>query len=204
MTNSLQSTHETAWFKKFDAALKALPPEDSSDIVRVVRDHLHQRVSQGHKIEEVFSAFGEASEYAARFRDEYILTRARESGKTLTMFSTVVQFARRSLIASIGLLFAVVFALLVAGSLACLMIKMVRPDLVGLWVDLPLAAQHRYVQKGPRNLPLRLGHDHIQFGYSNPAPQAPEMLGAWMFPSLLGLAVLGYLGLRWILSRTAF
>jgi hypothetical protein len=66
-------------------------------------------------------------------------------------------------------------------------------DQVGLWVDLPLSAQHHDLHTGPETIPLRLGSDHIHFGYSNPRPQAPEMLGGWIYPCLLALALLGYL-----------
>lgn len=202
MTYPLGNTPESTWFKTFEAALKGLPAEDRREIIREVRDHLYERVREGKEVDDVLSAFGPAPEYAKGFLDEYALTRARESGKTLAMFSTVVHFARRSLAASVGLSLAFLFSLVIIGSLVCLTIKIARPDLVGLWVDLPLSAHHRYEHSGPERLPLRLGDDHIQFGYANPAPQFPEVVGAWMYPSLLGLALLGYLGLRWTLFRT--
>ncbi|MGO9519148.1 MAG: HAAS signaling domain-containing protein [Candidatus Korobacteraceae bacterium] len=202
MISPFASTQESAWFKRFEAALSGLPTEDSREIVRELREHLHERISQGHDVEQMLGAFGDASAYARTFIDEYSLTRARDSRQTLRMFATVASFARRSLIACIGLLFASVFALLITSSLVCLTIKVVRPDRVGLWVDLPLGAQHRYVHSGPESIPLRLGRDHIQFGYSNPRPQAPEILGTWIYPCLLALALLGYMGLRFTLFRT--
>jgi hypothetical protein len=118
------------------------------------------------------------------------------------MFATVASFARRSLIACIGLVFASTFALLITSSLICLTIKVIRPNQVGLWVDPPLSAQHRYVHSERENIPLRLGDDHIQFGYSNPPPHIPEVMGVWIFPCLLAMALLGYLGLRFTLFRT--
>ncbi len=202
MISPFATTQECAWFKKFEAALSGLPTEDSQEIVRELREHLHERISQGHDVEQMLSSFGDASAYAGTFIDEYSLTRARDSKQTLRMFTTVASFARRSLIACIGLLFAFIFALLITSSLVCLTIKVVRPDRVGLWLDLPLGAQHRYVHSGPQSIPLRLGRDHIQFGYSNPRPQAPEILGAWIYPCLLALALLGYIGLRFTLFRT--
>ncbi len=202
MNSPFLTAQECVWFKRFETALRGLPAEDSQEIIRELREHLHERISQGQDVEQILSAFGDASAYARTFIDEYSLTRARDSKQTLRMFTTVASFARRSLIACIGLLFASIFALLITSSLVCLTIKVVQPDRVGLWVDLPLSAQHRYVHTGPETIPLRLGSDHIQFGYSNPRPQTPEILGAWIYPCLLALAVLGYLGLRFTLFRT--
>lgn len=202
MISSLSTTQEYAWFKKFEAALSGLPTEDSQEIVNELRVHLHERIRQGQDVEQILSAFGDASAYARSFIDESSLTRARDSKQTLKMFHTVASFARRSLIAGTGLVFALIFVLLIASSLVCMTMKVIRPDLVGLWVDLPLSAQHHYVHSGPERMPLRLGHDHIQFGYANPRPQSPEILGKWIYPCLLALAGLGYLGLRFTLFRT--
>lgn len=202
MNYPVQNSRETEWFNTFEAALKDLPPEDRREIVREVREHLHERVRQGQNIEAVLSGFGAAYEYASGFVDEYTLTRARDSGRMFAMLSAVTGLARRSLPACIGLLFAGIFSLLIASSLTCFTIKVIHPDRVGLWVDRPFNTPHRYIHSGPERLPLRLGRDHIQFGYANPIPKSEEVLGAWTYPSLLALALLGYLGLRWTLSRT--
>ena len=198
----VQNSRETEWFGSFEAALQNLPPEDRREIVREVREHLHERVRQGQAVDEVLSAFGAAGEYASGFLDEYTLTRARDSGRTFTMLSAVTGLARRSLTACMGLLFACLFSLLIMSSLTCLTIKVIHPDRVGLWVDRPFNAPRRYIHSGPERLPLRLGRDHIQFGYANPVPRSEEVLGLWMYPSLLVLALLGFLGLRLTLSRT--
>jgi len=202
LTYPAQNTRETEWFKTFEAALKDLPLEDRREIVREVREHLHERVRQGQNMEDVLSAFGPAVDYASGFVDEYTLTRAHDSGRTFTMLSAVMGLARRSLTACIGLLFACFFSLLIASSLTCFAIKAIHPDRVGLWVDRPFNTPHRYIHSGPEHLPLHLGRDHIQFGYANPIPKSDEVLGVGMYPSLLALALLGYLGLRWTLSRT--
>ena len=196
------STPEILWLSQFEAALSTLPAEDRSEIVREVRDHFHERLTQGLTVEQVLSAFGDASDYAKGFAAEYAVTRARDSRQTLKMFTTVASFARRSVIAFVGLVFASIFALLITSSFVCLTIKVIRPDLVGLWVDLPLKTQHRFVHSGSETIPLRLGNDHIQFGYSNPPPEFKEVLGAWMYPCLLGIASFGYFGLRVALFRT--
>ncbi len=200
--SSQERMDEGAWFRNFEACLSGLPAEDRREILRELREHVYERVTQGQDAGQVLGEFGDAAAYARTFVDEYSLTRARESGQTLRMFTTVASFARRSIRATVGLVLGCVFALLLTSSVVCVAIKVVRPDHVGLWVDLPMSAHHRYVHSGPERIPLRLGSDHIQFGYANPRPQAPEVLGVWMYPCLLGLAVVGYFGLRQTLVRT--
>jgi Protein of unknown function (DUF1700) len=202
MNNNVSDKQDQLWLAKFDAALKSLPPEHIQEIVREVREHLYERISQGQTAEQILIEFGDPAVYARNFVDEYSLTQARESKQTIRMFTSVASFTRRSLIACVGLFSASIFALLIISSLVCLTMKVVRPDAVGLWVDLPLSAHHHYVQSGPQKIPLRLGHDHIQFGYSKSHPQTPEILGAWIYLCLIGMALLGYFGLRFTLMRT--
>jgi hypothetical protein len=195
-------TQLSVWLKKFETELSPLPAADTSEILREIQDHIHERVAQGQSIEEVLGAFGDASEYAQGFVDDHALAGARDSKRTLRMFTTVAGFARRSLIACLGLIAASIFALLITSSLVCMAIKIAKPELVGVWVDRPLSAQHRYVHSERQTIPLRLGNDHIQFGYSNPPPHFPEVLGMWMYLCLNTLAFLGYIALRFTLFRT--
>jgi len=63
--------------------------------------------------------------------------------------------------------------------------KMLHPGQVGLWVDLPLNAPHRYESVSGGLLPVRVGHDHVVFGLPYDGTTATEMLGPW-FVLLMG------------------
>ena len=112
------------------------------------------------------------------------------------MLRTVIRFAGRSAVAVVGLICTTVSGFFGLWSLVCIGVKIFRSDLVGLWLDLPLSAQHRYVHSQRDFIPLSFGHDHVVFGFHNPPPQFPEYLGVWIYPCLAGIAFLSYVALR--------
>jgi hypothetical protein len=185
-----------SWLNNLERALHCLPADDSLDILAETKDHIDERVGMGISPVEVLAGFGSAEAYAQGFVDEYLLTRARSSRRTVPMLRTVIRFAGRSMVAGIGLICATISGFFGLWSLVCIAVKIFRPDLVGLWLDLPLSAQHRYVHSQRDFIPLSFGHDHIVFGFQNPAPQFPEHLGMWMYPCLIGIAFLSYFVLR--------
>jgi hypothetical protein len=148
---------------------------------------------------DVLAGFGSAEVYAQAFVDEYLLTTARSSRKTVPMLRTIVRFAGRSAVAGFGLTCTAISVFFGLWSLVCIVIKIFRPDLVGLWLDLPLSAQHRYVHSQRDFIPLSFGHDHIVFGFHHPPPQFPEYLGIWIYLCLAGIAFLSYFAIRAIL-----
>ncbi|MGH9530065.1 MAG: DUF1700 domain-containing protein [Terriglobales bacterium] len=184
------------WLNKVKRALDSLPADDSLDILAEAKDHIDERVGMGISPVEVLAGFGSAEAYAQGFVDEYLLTRARSSRKTVPMLRTVIRFAGRSVFAGFGLICATISGFFGLWSLVCIAVKIFRPDLVGLWLDLPLSAQHRYVHSQRDFIPLSFGHDHIVFGFQNPPPQFPEHLGMWIYPCLVGIAFLSYFALR--------
>ena len=198
------STHppDTAieqWLQTLARALESLPAEDSREIVAEAREHLYELLGKGDSPEEALTGFGSADAYAQCFMDEHLLTQARASRRIVPMFRTVVRFAGRSVVALVGLLGATVVGFSGVWSLVCVGIKFFRPDLVGLWLDLPLSAPHRYEHSQRDFIPVSFGHDHIVFGLQNPPPQFPEYLGVWVYPCLAVIAVLSYLALRAVL-----
>ena len=58
MNSPFLTAPECAWFKRFEAALRGLPAEDIQEIVRELREHLHERISQGQEVEPILNAFG--------------------------------------------------------------------------------------------------------------------------------------------------
>jgi ABC-type sugar transport system permease subunit len=65
--------------------------------------------------------------------------------------------------------------------------KMLHPALVGLWLDLPLGAQHRYESASDGLFPVRVGHDHIVFGLPYNGTGAVEVLGSWFLVLMAAL-----------------
>lgn len=65
--------------------------------------------------------------------------------------------------------------------------KMLHPNLVGLWLDLPFDAPHRYEPASSGLLPVRVGHDHIVFGLPYHGTTATEILGPWFILLMGGL-----------------
>lgn len=184
------------WLTALERALDSLPSDDSREILAEAREHIYERVGKGISPMEILTGFGSAKAYAQGFVDEYLLTRARSSARTVPMLRTVIRFAGRSAVAGFGLICATISGFFGLWSLVCIALKIFRPDLVGLWLDLPFSAQHRYVHSQRDFIPLSFGHDHIVFGFQNPPPQFPEHLGIWIYPCLVGIAFLSYFALR--------
>lgn len=187
------------WLTALDTALAILPDPERAEILTETRSHLQDRLAQGLSPEQALMGFGEARAYARRFIDQFALSRALTSRKISIMARTLFGFAGRSVRAAAGLVFALCCAVLGISSLICMIEKVVRPDLVGLWLDLPLDAHHRYEHAETVHWPLKLGHDHIVFGFSNPSPPFDEVLGPWIFPCLFLLMLIGFYAMRYSL-----
>jgi len=196
MSANLQQEPIKQWLNKLARALESLPGDDSREILAEAKEHINERVGKGISPMEVLTGFGSAEAYAQGFVDEYLLIRARSSRKTVPMLRTVIRFAGRSVVAGFGLICVTISGFFALWCLVCIAVKIFRPDLVGLWLDLPLSAQHRYVHSQRDFIPLSFGHDHIVFGFQNPPPQFPEHLGMWIYPCLVGIAFLSHFALR--------
>jgi hypothetical protein len=90
------------------------------------------------------------------------------------------------------------FAWLGLLSLFGLFAKMLDPNRVGLWLDLPLNAPHRYESASSGLMPIRVGHDHIVFGLPYDGTMATEALGLWFLPLMTGLLLLA----AWLFHRS--
>jgi hypothetical protein len=196
MSSNVKEEPIKQWLSKLARALELLPGDDSREILAEAKEHIYESIEKGISPLEVLTGFGSAEAYARGFVDEYLLTRARSSRGTVPMLRMVIRFARRSVVAGFGLICATISGFFGLWSLGCIAVKVFRPDLVGLWLDLPLSAQHRYVHSERDFIPLSFGHDHIVFGFHNPPPQFPEYLGVWIYLCLVGIALLSYFALR--------
>jgi hypothetical protein len=148
---------------------------------------------------DALAGFGSAEAYARAFKSDELLGKACADRKVVVMLNAVIHFSSRSVVALIALICTTVVGYFGLWSLLCIGVKLFRPDLVGLWLDLPLSAQHRYEHAQRDFIPLSFGHDHIVFGLQDPPPAFPEYLGLWVCPCLAVVTMLSYFGVRTIL-----
>ena len=171
----------TQWLTALDTALATLPDADRNDIVNEAGGHLQDRITAGLTPAQALHGFGPAKAYAQNFVDQYALDTALNSRKVLVMIKTLLGFTGRSIIAFFGLMGALVFGSLALGSAVSIVLKTVRPDMVGLWVN---TATQEYV--------LGTTNDHIA---------AHEVAGNWVYLIFVALIIIGgFLGRACLLA----
>ncbi len=122
-----------AWLGRLDLALQPLPEDERTDIVGETRGHLEERLDAGLSSASALAGFGRAEAYARAFLDDYALTQALDSRRSLAMARVLFDMAGRSLGATLGLIGFVVFSATMLAAMACILIKLIKPDLIGLW-----------------------------------------------------------------------
>ncbi len=122
-----------AWLGRLSHALQPLPETEREDIVGEARGHLEERLAAGLTSASALAGFGRAEIYARAFLDDYALTQALDSRRSLAMARVLFDFAGRSLVATLGLVGFVVFSATMLAALGCILVKLIKPDLVGLW-----------------------------------------------------------------------
>ena len=122
-----------AWLERLDQALARLPETERADIVGETRGHLEERLDAGLTSTSALAGFGRAEAYARAFLDDYALTQALGSRRSLAMARVLFDLAGRSLVAMLGLIGFVIFSATMLACVVCILIKLVKPDLVGLW-----------------------------------------------------------------------
>ncbi len=140
MTDTLPAD-VSQWLDTLSRALAALPDNERNDIVNEARGHLEERLSAGLTPANALHGFGDARTYAQGFIDDHSLNLALNSRRILPMIMTLFSFAGRSTVAFFGLLGTLVFGGIAIGSAVSIVLKTIRPDKVGLWVN---EAQQEY------------------------------------------------------------
>ncbi len=161
-------TDINTWLGYLEQVLAPLPAVEREDIVVEARAHLEERVAAGLSATSALAGFGKAEQYARAFLDEHALAHALDSRRALTMAKTLFRVAGQSLIATLGLIGFLVFGATTLAAVACILVKIARPELVGLWI----------------------GPDVFALGIATTRPAAPEMLGNWIYVVLAALVFL--------------
>ena len=159
------------WLSTLRGALSLLPDSDRDDIVNEAGGHLQDRIAAGLTAEQALHGFGPAKAYAQNFVDHYALDTALNSRKVTVMVKTLIGFTGRSLIAFFGLMGAFIFGSIALASAVSIVLKTIRPDMVGLWVN---TATQEYV--------LGTTNDHFA---------SHEIAGNWVYLIFVALIVVG-------------
>jgi len=156
-----------AWLDRLDQALLRLPEDERADIIGETRGHLEERLDAGLTSTSALAGFGRAEAYARAFLDDYALTQALDSRRSLAMARVLFDFAGRSLVAMLGLIGFVIFSATMLAAVVCILVKLVKPGLVGLW-------------SGPNGVVLGMtSHTGMH-----------DVLGNWVYAVLLLLVII--------------
>ena len=153
------------WLGYLEQVLAPLPASEREDIVVEARAHLEERVAAGLSATSALAGFGKAEHYARAFLDDHKLNTALDSKRSMTMLKTLISVSGKSLIATLGLIGFLVFGVTTLAAIACILLKIARPEMVGLW----------------------LAPDVFVLGAATTRPAAPEMLGNWIYVVLASL-----------------
>lgn len=185
MTNSASLPSDvTQWLDTLQQALKPLPQPEREDIIREARGHLEDRIAAGLSPANALHGFGDAQSYARGFLDDHSLTTALTSKRIVPMLKTLTAFAGRSTLAFFGLMGTLIAGSIGLSSAISLVVKLFRPELVGVWYR---EADH---------------HTMLSLGTWNPPEGATDIAGAWIFPILIVLIIVGFLMARYCVVGT--
>jgi len=155
------------WLGYLEQVLAPLPAGERADIVGEARAHLEERVSAGLSATSALAGFGKAEAYARPFLDDHKLDTALSSRSSMAMAKALLSVAGQSLTAILGLIGFLVFGVTTLAAIACILLKIARPEMVGLW----------------------LAPDVVWLGIATHRPAAPEMLGGWIYVVLAALVI---------------
>jgi hypothetical protein len=166
-----------AYLKVLRKRLRGLSDQDASEIVKEIRSHILDKAAVAEEVtpSSVASALadlGSPEELASQYVTDDLLARAQVARSPWLVLQSLFRWASLSVV-GLGTLMFSVFGYFVAGSFAlCALLKPIHPQTAGLWL-LPDPAD-------AYSFSLRLG-------FAAPPAQGRELLGWWIVP--LGLVV---------------
>jgi uncharacterized membrane protein len=172
------------WLNDLERALAGLPEASRCDIVGEARTHLNDRVAAGLSASAALHGFGTVKDYAQPFIEDYLLSRAMTSNRSLHMIRALISYCAKSVIAFVGLTFTAAFAGLTLVNLLWLIDKIISPDKVGYFTG---AGYRNYIGRLPAN-----------------AVDATEHLGAWWYVLTIAGIILSLFMARLCLRLSGF
>jgi hypothetical protein len=168
-----------AYLKVLRKRLRGLSEQVSDDVVKEIRSHILDKASLGGQmtpasVASVLAGLGSPEELASQYVTDDLLARAQVTRSPWLVLRSLLRWASLSFVGFSVLTFSVLGYFL-AGSLAlCAMLKPIHPQTAGLWL-LPSL-------EGDYSFSLRLG-------FSSPPADGRELLGWWIVPIGLALAM---------------
>lgn len=182
MSNDAGKAHLETYLHQVRRNLGGLPAAESDEIVAELRSHVLDRVEGAptpQRVEEAIAALGSPREVARINLTERVAVELEADRSPLTVLRGVARLARLSLYGMFAGLVSFTGYVLAAGFLITAISELISRTRAGLW-----------------RWPDDHGAYHYVMGVTN-HPQGQELLGWWVVPIGLGLAVL----LGWLTWR---
>jgi hypothetical protein len=167
-----------AYLKVLRKRLRGLSEQVSDDVVKEIRSHILDKASLGGQmtpasVASVLAGLGSPEELASQYVTDDLLARAQVTRSPWLVLRSLLRWASLSFVGFSVLTFSVLGYFL-AGSLAlCAMLKPIHPQTAGLWL-LPSSAVYSF---------------SLRLGFSSPPVDGRELLGWWIVPIGLALAM---------------
>ncbi len=162
-----------SYMARLQRAMAGVRDMDRADIMAEIRAHLDTRADQG-RLDEAITELGSPEACASAFLDELRLQAAFSDGGPAKTLSTLIAMASRRTLAATGLFVSGIFFLLAIGFVITALAEIVSPEMAGLWIN--------------------DGHDSfsVVIGVMDDkgAVRSGEILGRWLIPVAMALAVL--------------
>jgi hypothetical protein len=172
------------YLDRLDSALTGVPPHERNDILREMRSHVIERTRRAPfpDVEQVLSELGPPAAYARQFLPETELV-PTTSRAVLPQVAQLVGGGWRTLPLLLVVLTSYAVGIV---AFAIALWKLIEPDGTGLWIN-----------------ELGSGRRSISLMISDPRQEGREVLGYWLVPIGMGIAVLVHLGMSALLKRVS-
>jgi hypothetical protein len=164
------------YLQDLSAGLRALPKEQSSDIVEELRSHIVEKTAGSGDmtpagVDAVLADLGRPEDLASQYLTDDLQVRALASRSPLLILRSLFRWASISLAGFFVLIGSLLSYFVAASLVACALLKPIHPLAAGLWL---IPSQTDY------EISLRLGFGSVPLG-------GKELLGWWIVP--VGLLV---------------
>jgi len=162
------------YIRRLDWALRDLPSEDRRNIKAEINSHLAERAAQGSfALDAAVLALGPPDRFARAFVENYELSGAVNRASPTNLLLVMLLHASRSVAAFLIGFAALIFYLFSLAFALMAVLKIITPAHVGAWIN----------------------DGAVEFGahYGGPPPGGAELLGYWVIPLAVLLALACYI-----------